>query len=186
MLRKVQASRSQRGIDMGVTEFNAKFGLKNRHSFFYDRSKSAGKLTLYCYTSSYSCGHLNCDTAYKDHTVSIPFRGPEDISQIIQGLVEASAGHHFSFFGEDGNLIEIWSNGSQLTASYPTSDRGKYWCKQDDVNTCCPVNMKGITEGQGQLTKEEAGRLFQIMIALLRTFPDYSETVVRFQKTEIG
>jgi|GEM_PF-2078101 len=171
---------------MGATELNAKFGLRNRHSFFYDRSKSAGKLTLYYYTSSYSCGDLNCDTAYKDHTISIPFRGPEDISQILQGLVEASTGRHFSFFGEEGNLIEIWANQAQLTVSHPSPDRGKYWCNQTDVNSCCPINMKGINEGQGQLTKEEAGRLFQIMIALLRTFADYSETVVRFQKIQIG
>jgi len=110
----------------------------------------------------------------------------QDISQILQGLVEASAGQHFTFFGEDGNLIEIWANQTQLTVSYPSSDHGKYWCNKADVSSCCPINMKGINEGQGQLTKEEAGRLFQIMIVLLRTFADYSETVVRFQKIQLG
>lgn len=171
---------------MSATKLKAPFGLRDRHCLHYDKIKSQGELALYYYTSSYSCGFLNCNTGYDDNVIWISFRGPEDISQMMQGLIEAIAGQHFSFFGEDGGLIEIWSNNNELNASYHTSSRGKYWCDSSGVHNCCPINIRGSGRGHGQLTKWEAGRLFHILMALLRNFADYQETVIRFQDADVG
>jgi len=100
--------------------------------------------------------------------------GAQDVLELMIGLVHAKSGLDYTFFREDGRVLDIIANSCD---SYSEN----WFCWYSKRDTCCPVNVKGTGTSFGQLTVKEAERLFKICMALLRKLGGFSEKLVVFQ-----